>query len=184
MGICFSKKNEIKVKRKPNTVIDNKSIHNAAQLKENHKSENTNNKEIAQNHPPESKSINQNRSSPTSNRTSLIEQKNSKDDLKSILKEEKKESKNDKNSDILKVVRSINANDKEESVNINKATNELDLNKIGNNLPHKYQTIQNSNIDVDNTFDKLINSNLNISEIDNDNVIIKEVDVKPLYNLV
>ena len=40
------------------------------------------------------------------------------------------------------------------------------------------------NIDINDTFDKLINFNLNISEIDNDNVVINEVKVRPLYNLV
>ena len=73
--------------------------------------------------------------------------------------------------------------DKEDSVNI-KAIIEKDFIISDNNFINKYQTIQNENIDINDTFDKLINFNLNISEIDNDNVVINEVKVRPLYNLV
>jgi hypothetical protein len=62
-----------------------------------------NNMEIAQNHPSEARAQ-LNRSSPTSNRTSILEPKQSKEDLKSTLKEEKKETKTDKTFEIEKIV--------------------------------------------------------------------------------
>ena len=51
-------------------------------------------------------------------------------------------------------------------------------------LPNKYQSVPIKNRDVDNSFDKLINSNLNISEINNDNVMINKTKARPLYKLL
>jgi hypothetical protein len=69
---------------------------------------------------------------------------------------------------------------------LRKATKEKinDIQIVDNPQYQNYQTAKNQNLDVNNTFDKLMNSNLNISEIEHDNIIIKETDSKPLYNLV
>ena len=52
------------------------------------------------------------------------------------------------------------------------------------NIHDNYRTARNENFDINNTFDKLINSQLNISGINHDNVIIRQEEARPLYNLV
>ena len=103
MGICFSKKNEIKTEKKQKISEVDKSKIN----------QNIDNPQLAQKIPksqnPECNFINNNKSSPISNRTSILDQKYSKDDLKSSLKEEKKEVKTDKISEIPKLVKLISS---------------------------------------------------------------------------
>ena len=106
MGICFSQKNEIKAKRKQQIPLEDKS---KIMIQTNDNPQSTH-KEIAKNHVfPEIKSKNNDLRSPASNRTSIIDQKNSKEDiLKSTLKQDKNEAKTDKNSSMIKVIISLN----------------------------------------------------------------------------
>ncbi len=76
---------------------------------------------------------------------------------------------------------------KDESIVIQKVTEQSNIKdiKINDiNLQDNYKTARNENIDINNTFEKLINTQLNISGINNDNVFIKREDARPLYNLV